>query len=209
MHFRNITQMQVHLCTPWSLPSLEFLQWTWIWVTKAEVPMQQTAHLWEVTEKYHIGPNLNFDIGSTCSLGSMGKSDQSFIVNFRALLQLLLSLHSQPPSAAMSWTLTFFSSLFFTHTHESAIWSLSYNSSPTVCWVQLWDITHSVPLRTWTIFILCITGGTGTIVLMWRSEDNSVELLPFFHLHMGSRYQSQITRLVLQGPFQAEISHQL
>lgn len=39
-------------------------------------------------------------------------------------------------------------------------------------------------------------GGAHAMAHIWRSEDNSVELILPFHLYMGSRNQTHISRFV-------------
>lgn len=46
------------------------------------------------------------------------------------------------------------------------------------------------------IFVALIIGGMRTTVRVWRSENKSVELALFFHLFVGSEYETRATRLV-------------
>lgn len=79
-----------------------------------------------------MGPNLTLDARNACIPGSMSKSDHAFLGDGTPP-QLLLSLHSQAPLAGLTGHLLSLSSSSLIHTHESALWSLSYNSSPAVC----------------------------------------------------------------------------
>lgn len=128
-----------------------------------------------------MGPSLALNAGNTCILGSMGKSDHSILMD-GILPQLLLS---QTPSAGMSWTLTFLSGSSLIHTHELALWFLSYNSSPTVCWVQLLALTCCVSSRTRTHFYCvyhwgicvasCMCGCQRTSLWGWFSPSTFTE----------------------------------
>lgn len=98
-----------------------------------------------------------------------GKSDHSLLVD-GTRPQLPLPLHFQTsPSVCTGWTLTSLSSSSLIHTDELAFCSLSYNSSPTVCWIQLLTLTSCVPSRAWTYFYCIYNWCVCTIVCAWTS----------------------------------------
>lgn len=49
---------------------------------------------------------------------------------------------------------------------------------------------------------------TRTTTHPWKSKNNFVESVSFFHLHLGSRNQTRVTMFVQQAPLPYEPSHQ-
>lgn len=58
------------------------------------------------------------------------------------------------------------------------------------------------------IIFIKLCGGRQARRHMWRSEDDFLESFPFFHLHVGSREWTQVTRLAQQAPLSTKPSHQ-
>lgn len=141
-----------------------------------------------------------------------------------AVLHLTSSPHapSWAYSVRMSYgTCDFFCSVLRVPSHRCML-SSRYQTDRQNNWLELWFVKshlmnyiicfkcyyYFVSLRVFHVWkgMMAGVGGRCVTAWVWRSEDKFVESVLFFYLYVGSRDQSQITRLMLQVPLAVEPS---